>query len=223
MLLVTCQTSYNINMQKGSAQISLIIVALILVLLGVLYFSQRPKNDNLQIATVLNPQKEELESIYTDQKLGFELKYPKQLILQPDTEEAFNKRGNGNFRKNFTSYVTYPPPEVLGAVIILDETGSFETNPFTVWVFNNPENLEVDKWYLNFWYYPFVWGDYTQRRNNVAPINEASISGQLSKSGVVDYQPGKPKFVYLNYQGKMYLFRIISEMGEQILSTFKFL
>ena len=209
-------------MQKGSAQIFLVLVALVLVVLGAFYFFQS-KPDNSQITTVLNPQKAESSTTYTDQKLGFELQYPKQLILQPDTEEEFNKRGNGNFRKNFTSYVTYPPAEVLGAMVILDKTGLFETNPFTLWVFNNPENLEVDKWYLNFWYYPFVWGDYTARRNDVAPANEATISGQISKSGVVDYQPGKPKFVYINYQGKMYLFRIIGESGDQILSTFKFI
>lgn len=214
---------YNVNMQKGSAQILLIITALIVAIIGGLYFYQRSKTDNPQTSVLLNPQKVEENTTYTDQKLGFELKYPKQLILQVDTEEAFNQRGNGNFRKNFTSYVTYSPQDVLEAVVILDETGSFETNPLTVWVFNNPENLEVDRWYLNFWYYPFVWGDYTSRRDNVAPINEATLSGQVSKSGVVDYQPGKPKFIYISKDNKMYLFRIIGESGEKILQTFQFI
>jgi len=210
-------------MQKGSAQILLILTSLILAVIGGLYFYQRQKTDNPQISVLLDPKKVEKVSSYTDQKLGFELKYPKQLILQADTEEEFDQRGNGNFRKNFTSYVTYPPQDVLGAVVILDETASFEMSPFTVWIFENPNDLTIDKWYLNFWYYPFVWGDYTMRRENVAPVNDATVSGQLSKSGIVDYQPGKPKFVYIDYRGKMYLFRIISEVGEQVINTFKFL
>ena len=210
-------------MQKGSAQILLILAAVIIAVIAGIFFYQRPKTDSPQITTILNPKKVDNSSTYTDQKLDFELQYPKQLILQKDTEEEFNNRGNGNFRKNFTSYVTYPPAEVLGAVVVLDETESFEMSPFTVWVFENPNNLTIEKWYLNFWYYPFVWGDYTGRRNNVAPINDATISGQIAKFGVVNYQPSQPKFIYLSKDKKMFLFRIMGERGDQILSTFKFL
>ncbi len=210
-------------MQKGSAQILLILAVLVLAAIGGLYFYQRPKTDTIPITAILNPKKIEQVSTYTDQKLGFELKYPKQLILQPDTEEAFNQRGNGNFRKNFTSFVTYPPQDVSGAIIILDKDGSFDTNPLTLWIFDNPQNLDIDAWYKMYWYYPFVWGDFTYKgKVELAPKNEATISGQMAKSGIIDYQPGKPKFVYIPKDGKMYLFRVIGEVGEQILFTFKF-
>ena len=55
-----------------------------------------------------------------------------------------------------------------------------------------PNSLTIDKWYERYWYYPFVWGDYTARRNSVAPIKESTISGTLAKSGIVTYQPGEP-------------------------------
>ena len=212
-------------MQKGSAQIIAILMVIVLILLGVIYFSQKLTKNDLQISPQVNSKVETI-STHTDQDLGFELKYPKGMTLKLDTEEEFNKRGNGNFRKNFTYYVTYPPAKVLGAAVVLDEGASYEMSPFTVWVFENPNDLTIDKWYLNFWYYPFVWGDYTARRNNVAPEKEATISGQIAKFGVVTYQPGSPKFLYLKNNNKMYLIRIINneeKFDDQILSTFKFL
>lgn len=209
-------------MQKGSAQIFLIVLAVIVMLSGVFYFSQKMKKDDLQISPQINSPTKTINT-HSDQNMGFELSYPSEMTLKTDMEEEFNKRGNGNFRKNFTYYVTYPPAKVLGAFLVLDETASFDQNPFTVWVFDNPDNLTIDRWYKDYWYYPFVWGDYTERRNSVAPTADVTVSGQMAKFGVVSYQLGEPKFIYLKNSGKMYLFKIIGESGEKILSTFKFL
>ncbi len=127
------------------------------------------------------------------------------------------------FRKNFKGYVTYEPGKVLGIVAVLDKANSYDTNPFTLWVFDNPEDLSIDAWYQTYWYYPFVWGDYTYTgKFELAPKQEATISGQLAKIGTIDYQPGKPKFVFISKDKKMYLFRIIGNIGDQILSGFKF-
>ena len=111
----------------------------------------------------------------------------------------------------------------MGAAVVLGKDGNFDTNPLTVWVFDNPQDLSIDAWYKNYWYYPFVWGDFTYTgKFELAPKKEATISGQIAKSGVIDYQPGKPKFVYLSRDKKMYLFRIIGESGDKILQSFKF-
>lgn len=208
-------------MQKGFAALLLLIAVLVIGGVGAyIYLNQTSSKD---IPFQPSDQKETLK-IYQNEKLGFQFEYNNKIFkVQEDSEDEFNKRGNGDFRKNFTYYVTYQPAEVLGIVVVLDESNSYETNPLTIWVFNNPNNLTIEKWYLNFWYYPFVWGDYTERRNNVAPINEATISGQIAKSGVVDYQPSSPRFIYLSRNDKMYLFRIIGQVGNQILSTFKLL
>ena len=167
-------------------------------------------------------QKQE-ELTYSNPNLGFELKFTKDLTVKEDSEEEYNKRGNGNYRKNFNGYVGYEPGKVLGAVVVLDKTGSYDINPFSVWVFENPNNLTPDDWFSKYWYYPFLWGvfDYTSK-GHVALDQEATISGKPAKSKIVSYQVGKPNYIYISKDQKMYLFRIIGETGDKILSGFKF-
>lgn len=205
-------------MQRGSALILSLLAGLI-ILGGIFYFSRTTlQQDQVSPKSGNNP------TAYTNQQLGFEFKHPSELSVKEDSEEEFNKRGNGNFRKNFKGYVTYEPGKFIGAVVVLDKDLNYDTNPFTVWVFDNPNDLSIDEWYKNYWYYPFVWGDFTYNgKTTLAPKNEATISGKVGKSGIIDYQPGKPKFIYLSKDQKMYLFRIIGEIGEQILANFNFL
>ena len=213
-------------MQKGSALLLSLIVVFVVIVSIVYYYASQSKISSDEKISPVGKVENNLKT-YTNSQLGFEFKYPgKNLEVQEDSEEEFNKRGNGDFRKNFTYYVTYPPANVLGAVSVLDETKSYELNPLTIWVFENPNNLIIDKWYTNFWYYPFVWGDYTERKNSVAPVNIATVSGQLAKFGVVTYREGNPKFIYLTKNEKMYLIRIIEDpekVSEQILENFKLL
>lgn len=208
-------------MQKGFTVLPIFLGILLIagVMVGFLYFNQSTPSPLVKPVE----QKDKLKT-YTNEELGFQIQYDdKDLRVQEDSEEEFNKRGNGNFRKNFAYYVTYQPAEVLGIVAVLDETNSYETTPLTIWVFNNNNNLTIEKWYKDFWYYPFVWGDYTERRNNVAPTQDATVSGQLARYGVVNYQPSQPKFIYLSKDEKMFLFRVIGESGEQILATLRML
>ncbi|MBI3103620.1 hypothetical protein HYZ05_01645 [Candidatus Daviesbacteria bacterium] len=215
-------------MQKGSALPFLILV---IVILGSLVFFYSYSRTGSRTGTRDEPAKllqppvsESKIKTFTGEKLQIQFDYPKQLTAKEDSEEEFNQRGNGDFRKNFTYYVTYPPAEVLGIVALLDETNSYETNPLTVWVFENPNDLTIEQWYQKYWYYPFVWGDFTYSGKFIlVPKEEATISGQMGKSGIIDYREGKPKFIYLSKDKKMYLFRIIGESGDKILQNFKFL
>lgn len=167
---------------------------------------------------------------FSSNQLKFEFSYPNALSVVEETEKEFNERENGEYRKNFKGYIGYEMAKFLGAVVILDgkksldevTSSAYETNPLTIWVFENPENLSIEKWFDSFWYYPFVWGDFTSRRNNIAPINEIVIGGQASKFGIVTYRPGEPKFIYTPYGGKMFMFRVVGESGDQILQTLKF-
>jgi len=208
-------------MQKGSAQLLIIFASLLILIGGGIYF-YKTKASNLPSSSFSIPKQPEFEK-YSN-SLDFTFQYPAGLTVKEDTEEGFNKRGNGDFRKNFKGYVFYEPGKFLGGAVVLDETNSYDTNPFTLWVFDNPEDLTIDEWYKKYWYYPFVWGDFTYTgKVELAPKEEATISGQIGKSGVIDYQPGKPKFMYLSKDKKMYLFRIIGEAGNKVLSSFKLL
>ncbi|MBI2315226.1 hypothetical protein HYU93_04200 [Candidatus Daviesbacteria bacterium] len=206
--------------QKGSVQLLVIIAILLFIGGSVVYFLSSQKKNKETLPTPYNSYNN-----YSNQSLGFEFQYAdKALAVKGDSEEEFNKRGNGNFRKNFKGYVGYEPGKPLGAVAVLDKTASYETNPFSVWVFDNPNELAVDKWFDNYWYYPFVWGvfDWTSK-SHIAPDTEATISGQLAKSKIIAYQPGKPKFIYIKNKDKMYLIRLFEGEGDKLLSTFKFL
>ncbi len=218
-------------MQKGFAQ-PLVIVLIVAALSVFAYFySQKnfvhfvqikPSVNNLPVINNLTKPVNNIQT-FSNTKFSFEFKYAKDLVSKEDTEEEFNKRGGGNFRKNFKGYVVYEPGKFLGAAVVLGKDNNFDTNPFSLWIFDNPQDLSIDAWYKMYWYYPFVWGDFTYTgKFTLAPNTEATISGQMAKSGIIDYQPGKPKFVYLSKEKKMYLFRIIGESGDKILSTFKF-
>lgn len=213
-------------MQRGSAQLVLIIL-----ILGVasatgsyLYLNLSKSKPNISPVSSAG----EVRQVSGDQthsdELNFQFDYAKDLKVIQDSEEEFNKRGSGDFRKNFRGYVGYEPGKSLGAVAVLDDTRSYETNPFSIWVFDNPNNLTVEAWFDKYWYYPFLWGvfDYTSK-GHVRLDQEATISGKVAKYKTVSYQPGSPKYVYIPNDKKMYLLRVIGESGEKILSTFNFL
>lgn len=212
-------------MQRGSVTLFLVLGLAIVVLIGVfssgLFKPQVSLVPQLPLKIPAPPPK---VPTYTNQTLGFEFGYPKDFSVKEDSEEDFNKRGNGDFKKNFKGYVGYEPGKVLGAVAVLDKSNSFDTNPLSVWVFDNPDNLTIDRWFENYWYYPYLWGvfDYTSK-SHITLDEEASVSGQPAKSKIVSYQPNSPKFMYVAKDKKMYLFRVVGESGEKILSNFKFL
>lgn len=209
-------------MQKGSAHLLLILLVVAVLATAGWFFlnNQNGNQKNLKISPV-SENKENPEPKYSDIDLGFEFTYSKDLTAKKDDEAEFNKRGNGDYRKNFKGYVGYEPAKFLGGAVVLEKDENFETNPFSVWVFENSANLSVDKWFGMYWYYPFMWGvfDYTSK-NHIALDSEATVSAQPAKSKIVPYQPGKPKFVYVSKDQKMYLLRVIGEKGEKILLTF---
>lgn len=213
-------------MQKGSALPLVILLIVILGLIGGLYFFQTNVTKESPAKVLIPPVSENKNVTFTSHEFNFQFEYPKDLSVKEDSEEGFNERGGGNFRKNFTYYVTYPPAKVLGAIVVLDETGSYETNPFSIWVFENLDNLTIDQWSEKYWYYPFLWGDFDVTKHKVAPHKQATVSGQMAQYSVVDYRPGQPKFIYIKNSEKMYLFRLINDpqnSADKILESFKLL
>lgn len=214
-------------MQKGAAALFLLIAGLLIIGLASVLLFNLMKASSLQAfkSSFRVPVSTPAPQTYTNQKLGLTFQYPNTgFQIKEDSEEEYNKRGNGNFRKNFTGYVAYEPGKVLGAVVVLDKDQDFEANPFSIWVFDNSDNLTADQWFDKYWYYPFLWGvfDWTSK-GHIAPDQEATISGQTTKYKIVSYQPGLPKYLYLSNQGRMYLLRLIGEAGDQVLSSFEFL
>src|SRR3989344_329526 len=215
-------------MQKGFSVPLLLGGVLIAALLFGWYLlnslNKGQQSNNFSLSPVDSVEKK--NNLYTNSSLGFEFQYPddKGWTVLEDSEEGFNKRGNGDFRKNFTGYVGYEPGKLLGATVVLNNENNFDTSPLTVWVFDNPDNLSVDGWFDRYWYYPFLWGVFDPvSKGHVVMDQEATVSGQIAKYKIISYQIGSPKYVYLSNNGKIYLFRIIGEIGDQILQSFKLL
>lgn len=212
-------------MQKGFAQLFLIIAVLILVAFGVYSLTTSLSAPNLP-NTPTSPTTPNISAFkdYSDQPLGFSFRYAKDLVVSTDSEEQFNKRGNGNFRKNFKGYVMYEPANVIGAIVALDKSNDYEKAPFSVWVFDNPDKIEPSAWFEKYWFYPYLWGVFSEPdKGHVRPDKTATISGQTVKYSVISYQPGSPKFILISKNQQMYLFRVIDNEGEKILESFKFL
>lgn len=197
-------------------------IFLVLILLGSLIgtafvFKSSPPKD----VKMTSPQ-EVKNSLYQDKTYQFQFEYSADQIVVEDSEEQFFKRGGGNFRQNFTFYVGYQPPKVVKAISILP----FEKSPLTIWILENPNQFSAEGFYKQYWYYPFVWGQFAEpQKSSVAPIIEATISGKIAKYGVVSYQKDSPKYYYVDNGDLMYLFRIIDtpdSLGDKILSSFKF-
>lgn len=218
-------------MQKGFAHLFVLLLGILLivgtVIGGSFYFKAKTSKKTALVkqeasSSPVEPTEEEL--IY--RTFLFKFSIPRGYSFQIDTEEDFFKRSKGDFRKNFTNYIGYPPPRFVDAYALLDSSKDFENSPFVIWIFDNPENFTIEKWFDEYWYYPFVWGDFTEKRKAVAPVTDIQIGGQIGKYGVVTYRPNSPKFIYLSLNGKMYMFRILSNneaLEKQILGGFKFL
>ncbi len=211
--------------QKGNSWIYLLLlIAIIGVVFAFLKFTIGEKSGSGQITpkNALTPQL----SLYQSKELGFEFSYPAQeMAVVEDTEDAYSKRQQTEFRKNFAGYVGYQPATVIRAfnVINIDEK-DLDKAPLQIWVFNNKDNLNAINWYKEYWFYPFVWGDFTFRRNETAPTNIATISGQVASYATVNYQPDSPKFTYISNKGRMFLIKeaTTSATAAKIIQSLKF-
>lgn len=216
-------------MQRGSVLPLLLIIILVVLLgaAGVFYFRFN-KNQTQTLNT--SPQITPAPSVPIETRLIFGLEYqtPAGYQIKDETEEEYFKRANGEIRKNFDYYIGYPPAEFVQAFYVVpnDET-NLDKAVLTVWVFQNPDGLSAEGFYDDYWYYPFVWGDFTARSKEIAPTQIEMIGGKEGKSGIVTYREGKPRFIYLPLSEKNLMLQIQlptenNEVGQEILQSFKF-
>ncbi len=206
--------------QKGHIPLPLILLIAVALAGWFIY------HNGIHSTVLLNPSPTALLS-YKDSGLKIDLAYTGDLEVVSETEDEYSKRTQTDYRKNFTGYVAYQPPKFVKSLIVKPKelklgSSQFDVIPLTIWVFENPNKLTVDEWYKNYWYYPFVWGVFSYpQKQQIAPITEATVSGIMTKSAVIDYSPGKPKFVLVPKEEKMFLFRVM-DGGDPILHSFKF-
>ncbi len=228
-------------MQKGFGGI-IILFFVLLLMVGVgastFYFKNHYLQKQSEIKNVSIEGTNEVpiaptENIFKNNELGFEFKVPDGFSVKEETEEEFHTRSNGNIRKNFTSYVKYAPTDFITSLYVLNKQRlpstevvgkdtDFENAPLSVWVSENPRDLGGKDFYKDYWYYPYVWGDFsTAEKNKFAPNSKEEIGRLPALSGIASKSPGSPKFIYLAKDGKMFLFRVVGDT--KILDSFKFI
>ncbi len=207
--------------QKGH---SLIILVLVLaVLAGIWIFKQ----GNQKIISPLTAKKDQ---IYQDPDFKFQLKYPDNFEVVSQTEDEYSKLTQTEYRKNFAGYVGYQPPQFIKGLVVKSKdtkltSSQFDPIALTLWIFENPKKLDEKAWFASFWYYPFIWGIFAEpQKGQIAPKNEATVSGILTKSAVITYSPGNPKFILLPKDDKIFLFKVIDDknnLGTKVLDSFR--
>lgn len=219
-------------MQKGFALIPLLLILALFIGVGAATFYLKDKYIQKSSSSVPGPSinsqinnsvsEVKKENTFKNEDLGFEFTIPEGMIVKEETEAEFHERSNGNIRKNFTGYVRYAPAEFISSVYVLDKIDDFENAPLSIWVSDNPRNLEARDFYKDYWYYPYVWGEFgSAEKNKIAPKEKEIIDRLTTLSALAPKSPGSPKFIYLNRDEKMFLFRIVGDSN--ILDSFKFL
>lgn len=223
-------------MQRGSV-LPLLMILVVLLLLGggaayfLLYSKQKPaavvETVPLKNSVLASPSPGSSTQTVSNDLLSLKFDLPKGYSLVKESEEEYFKRANGDIRKNFNGYIFYPPAEFADSFYVLLES---EKNPdkaeLSVWVFKNPDNLNAQKFYEKYWYYPFVWGDFTQRKYEIAPEDIELIGGKEGNFGIIGYREGKPEMVYLPLKDKNLMMQIQfpseNVKAREILKSFKF-
>lgn len=217
-------------MQRGSLLISVFLFMAVLALAAIsswYYVINQPQVAKTPDKPPLRtPQaSSELEN-YENSSLRIKLNLPTDYKVIEETEPEYFKRANGDTRKNFTYYVQYPPADFIGSTYVLKEDESNLDNAvLSILAFKNPDNLNAADFYNRYWYYPFVWGEFSSgEKAKVAPKSVEIISGKEASSSVVHYRDTDPKFIYLPIPGEgvIYQLRLPTEnnkVGETILKS----
>lgn len=217
-------------MQKGFAQ-TLILVFILLILGSIagywLFFSKQPQAViQKQTKSLVSSTNENIKpEVYKDGQLGLEVEVPEGFSLEKESETEYFKRANGDTRKNFTYYVQYPPAEFAGSFYVIKK-GETDLGKaaLSLVAFKNPDSLDPKSFYNRYWYYPFIWGEFSSiEKPKIAPEKIELIEGREAGSAVVDFREDKPKFIYLPYGDKGLMLQIHLPSGnpesENILKT----
>lgn len=213
--------------QKGSTFVYIVVLVLLVAsAAGVIFFMPSPPKK------MPSPQPaKSLKNIYQDSQFGFQFEYPGEGFEIVYEEEAeYFTRTKTDHRKNFSGYVGYEPPKFLKGIILkpkeLKLTSQFDPIPLTLWIFENPQRLNTLAWFKNFWYYPFIWGIFAEpQKSQIAPKDEATISGIPTYSAVISYRPGEPQLILLPREDKIFLFMMIDQddkVGNKAQESFRF-
>jgi hypothetical protein len=166
---------------------------------------------------------------YTNQSPNFSFKYPPNYQIKAETDVDFESPNHPQSSKWFEQLQGYQPQLPIAVVTITTPKNSAdnetESDPITIYIFNNPETLDADQWFEKYNYYPFYFGSGKEESENPKfPFKLGSLQVSYGKF------PSINNYVYalpVPVNQHMLILSISSEPGSettsyQILSTFQF-
>ena len=218
-------------MQKGVAPILIVFLIAILAVGGYFVYQNKtkpvPQNQPVTSQSTPTPASDETANwkTYKDSETGFSFKYPGETNVEIDNELKLSNRSKINVSQGFTELLGYAPPKIINAARVIDKNkvGSANDLVFDIWIFENPDNIDINNWYRRYMYYPFTWGKSIESEaDKEKPDKSIYIDNQKGQYEILQ-QRGPVRYSYVNLKNKMFLFRLLENQdGDRILSTFKF-
>lgn len=194
---------------------------------------------NTNNTSIVNNLKLEIDNpqLYIDKQKAISFAYPGgSYTVKIDSEQERDRTENSGIPGSFVEAKGFSPPKVIWALKVEEKKAfqgryGLETpfSPFAVWVFDNKDNIQIEKWFDLYWYYPFTWGSATKSElDRKLPRPKIIIDGEQTLGYDLGPTPrGYLKLYYIKRDDKMYLFQLLGEetnsLDIAIASTFKFL
>lgn len=153
--------------------------------------------------------------------------------MREDNEAEYSKRYNVQLPDEFLKSFKYSPPKLIGGIRVESRItyqdaydNNYNLTPFSVWVFDNQDDIDIDEWFELYSYYPFRWDhSIPSITGKIRPRSNITIGGILGKTSRPDEGM---QYIYLLQDKRMILIQIWEEyqskgIGSLILSTFRFL
>lgn len=225
------------NVIRGAALLFLLVLLGFLSLMLNNFLSTRQSDQVERSPTITFANSSDVEwTTYQDTSVGFEIKYPTQ-THQLSTGDSAEAMAGINYHSEeetfFSDFMGYSPPH-LASMITINELiyvnkprEQRPPTPFTLWVFSNTDNLDIDEWYQLYRYYPSIWGKAIPSVvDDERPTNNTMIANAPAQFFITQNM-GTLQLIFLPVQDHMLLFEVRGDptsdnIGNQILSTLQF-
>ena len=214
-------------------KICLVATGCVLISTGA-YFALKQKPQN----PLSPPEKTPIWKTYQDSEAGIAFEYPTNLnVRNQNLDEYAGESGfesAGQFLENFSEITRRtPPPTPIKRIVLESETGLKKgvdgeiKSLIDIWVFSNPDGLELDIWRENYDYFPIIFGT---KDIKIQPENQITIDGITTEYYLYDgfgiYDKPIAKIFLISKNDRIFLFAALTEYDEitkEVFSTVNFL
>jgi len=166
--------------------------------------------------------------VYKNSENNFLFKYDPSKYEPVKTNEqklaTENNAGEPSMVDIFKSYKNYLPPKFIGAIKLMPKDKVEANSHFSVWIFDNSNNISISEWYEKYNYYPYIFGGLTREDALAESPKNETVVGTMKAYWGIPSGMYLVKQTYIQYKSRVYLISSDMDNSEhnQILSTFEF-